>query len=67
VPWRLDRLLAELGLRKVESRGCNFIFFPLHDKLPKVSVALNRALWPLVHTPLGPFMGAQYVVKARKR
>jgi 2-polyprenyl-6-hydroxyphenyl methylase/3-demethylubiquinone-9 3-methyltransferase len=67
VPWRLDRLLAEHGFRDLESRGCNFILFPLHDKLPKASVAINRRLWPLARTPLGPLLGAQYVVKARKR
>ena len=67
VPWRLDRLLAALGFRKLASRGCNFIFFPLHEKLPRASVALNRALWPLARTPLGTLMGAQYVVSARKR
>ena len=67
VPWRLDRLLAQLGFRELEGRGCNFIFFPLHEKLPKASVALNRALWPLARTPLGPLLGAQYVVSARKR
>jgi len=67
VPRRLDRLLAALGFRKLASRGCNFIFFPLHEKLPRASVALNRALWPLARTPLGTLMGAQYVVGARKR
>jgi len=67
VPWRLDRLLAQLGFRMLASRGCNFIFFPLHEKLPRASVALNRALWPLARTPLGPLFGAQYVVSARRR
>jgi len=67
MPWQLDRLLSRHGFRKLESRGCNFIFFPLHDKLPKASVAINRALWPVARTPLGPLLGAQYVVKARKR
>jgi hypothetical protein len=67
VPRRLDRQLAQLGLRKLESRGCNFILFPLHEKLPRASVALNRALWPLARTPLGPLFGAQYLVSARKR
>ena len=67
VPWRLDRALAQLGLRKLASRGCNFILFPLHEKLPRASVALNRALWPLARTPLGSLLGAQYVVSARKR
>jgi ubiquinone/menaquinone biosynthesis C-methylase UbiE len=67
VPWQLDRLLEQHGFRKLESRGCNFMFFPLHEALPRASVALNRALWPLARTPLGPLVGAQYVVKARKR
>jgi SAM-dependent methyltransferase len=67
VPWRLDRQLAQAGLRKLESRTCNFIFFPLHDKLPRASLALNRRLWPLSDSPLGLFLGAQYVVKVQKR
>ena len=67
IPWRLDRELAQAGFRKLDSRVCNFIFFPLHDRLPRASAALNRALWPLARTPLGPFLGAQYVVKAQKR
>jgi len=66
VPWRLDRLLECHGFRTLERRGCNFIFFPLHDKAPGASEKLNRALWPLARTPLGRFAGAQYVVKARK-
>jgi SAM-dependent methyltransferase len=67
VPWRLDRELARHGFAKLESRGCNFMFFPLYDKLPRASDALNRALWPLARTPFGPLLGAQYVVSARKR
>src|SRR5258706_10912673 len=62
VPWRLDRHLARCGFRKLASRSCNFIFFPLHDKLPRASLALNRRLWPLSGSPLGLFLGAQYVV-----
>ena len=67
VPWRLDRELAECGLRKLEGRGCNFIFFPLHDKAPRASDRLNRSLAWLSNTPLGPFAGSQYVVKATTR
>jgi ubiquinone/menaquinone biosynthesis C-methylase UbiE len=67
VPWQLDRMLEQHGFRTLESRGCNFMFFPLHDALPRASVALNKALWPLAHTPLGPVLGTQYIVKARKR
>ena len=67
VPWRLDRLLAECGLRKLEGRGCNFIFFPLHDKAPRASDRLNRSLGWLSGTPLGPWLGSQYVLKATTR
>jgi hypothetical protein len=67
IPWRLDRQLAQAGFRKLDSRSCNFIFFPLHDKLPRASLALNRRLWPLSASPLGLFLGAQYIVKAQKR
>jgi len=67
VPWRFERALEQHGFRKLHARGCNFIFFPLHHRLPKMSEAINRSLQPLMHTPLGPLVGAQYVVKARKR
>lgn len=67
VPARLDRLCEETGLRKLEGRGCNFIFFPLHDKWPGASAALNRRLAPLTGSGLGVLLGAQYVVKLRKR
>ena len=67
VPWRLDRELQECGLRKLEGRGCNFIFFPLHDKAPRASDRLNRSLGWLSGTSLGPWLGSQYIVKAATR
>jgi SAM-dependent methyltransferase len=67
IPWRLDRQLARAGLRKLESRVCNFIFFPLHEKLPRASLALNRRLASLSGSPLGLFLGTQYTVKVEKR
>ena len=67
VPARLDRLCEETGLRKLEGRGCNFIFFPLHDKWPGASLALNRRLAPLAESGLGVLLGAQYVVNLQKR
>ena len=66
VPWKFDRELAAAGLRKLESRACNFIFFPLQELLPRASLALNRALFPLARTPAAPFLGAQYIVAAQK-
>jgi hypothetical protein len=66
LPWALDRALAAAGLRKVESRACNFIFFPLREAHERASEALNRALTPLAATPIAPFLGAQYIVKAQK-
>ena len=67
IPWRLDGQLARAGLRKLDGRVCNFIFFPLHETLPRASLALNRRLAPLSGSPLGLFFGAQYVVKIEKR
>jgi hypothetical protein len=61
-----DRELDEAGLRKVESRACNFIFFPLYELLPRASESLNRALMPLAGSTVAPFLGAQYIVKAEK-
>ena len=66
LPWALDRALAAAGMRKVESRACNFIFFPLREAHERASEALNRALTPLAATPIAPFLGAQYIVKAQK-
>jgi SAM-dependent methyltransferase len=65
LPWRLDAELERAGLRKRESRFCNFIVFPLHDRAPALSDRLNRALSWLSATPLG-ISGNQYVVKAVK-
>ena len=66
VPWTFDRELAAVGLRKLESRACNFIFFPLQELLPRASLAVNRALLPLSRTAVAPFLGAQYIVAAQK-
>lgn len=67
IPWALDRELARYGLEPVESAACNFIFFPLHELRPGLSDSLNRALHPLARWPLARVLGAQYVVKARRR
>jgi ubiquinone/menaquinone biosynthesis C-methylase UbiE len=66
VPWKFDRELAEAGLHKVESRACNFIFFPLQELLPRASESLNQALMPLAGSAVAPLLGAQYIVKAEK-
>src|SRR5437764_410105 len=66
LPGALDRALAAAGLHKVESRACNFIFLPLREAHERASEALNRALTPLAATPIAPFLGAQYIVKAQK-
>jgi ubiquinone/menaquinone biosynthesis C-methylase UbiE len=66
LPWVLDRQLARLGMRKLESRACNFIFFPLKELHERASDALNRALMPLARLPIAQLLGAQYIVKAQK-
>ena len=66
LPWALDRQLAGLGMRKIESQACNFIFFPLKELHERASDALNRALMPLARLPIAPLLGAQYIVKAQK-
>jgi len=66
LPWALDRQLAGLGMRKIESQACNFIFFPLKELHERASDALNRALTPFSRLPIAPLLGAQYIVKARK-
>jgi ubiquinone/menaquinone biosynthesis C-methylase UbiE len=67
IPWRFPRQLAAAGLRQLDSRACNFIFFPLHELAPRPSATLNRALLSLSGSVLGPLLGAQYLVKARKQ
>jgi ubiquinone/menaquinone biosynthesis C-methylase UbiE len=66
LPWQLDRQLERAGLRKIESRFCNFIFFSLHELHPGASDALNRRLTgALSDSVLGPLLGSQYVVKVQ--
>lgn len=67
VPRALDRELEAAGLRKLEARFCNFIFFPLHELHPGASLALNRRLSGLQAHPLGAWLGTQYVVQAMRR
>jgi ubiquinone/menaquinone biosynthesis C-methylase UbiE len=66
VPWTLDRELAAKGLRKLQSRACNFMFFPLQELAPRIADALNRALLPISGTWFAPLLGAQYIVKVQK-
>ena len=66
LPWRLDQELAQARLHKIESRGCNFIFFPLKELQHAASEALNRRLMPLSRSRLGVLIGSQYIVKLQK-
>jgi ubiquinone/menaquinone biosynthesis C-methylase UbiE len=67
LPWQLDLQLERAGLRKIEGRFCNFIFFPLHELHSGASEALNRRLTDgLSDSPLGKAFGSQYVVKVQK-
>jgi len=66
LPWVLDRQLAALGMRKIESQACNFIFFPLKELHERASDALNRALRPVSRLPIAQLLGAQYIVTAQK-
>jgi ubiquinone/menaquinone biosynthesis C-methylase UbiE len=66
IPWQLDAQLERAGLRKLEGRFCNFIFFPLHEVHPRASNALNRRLEGLSGSAVGAALGTQYIVKVRK-
>ncbi|HYR32710.1 MAG TPA: class I SAM-dependent methyltransferase [Burkholderiales bacterium] len=66
VPWKFDRELAAAGLCKLQSKACNFMFFPLQALAPRFGDSLNRSLLPLAGTWFAPLIGAQYVVKAQK-
>lgn len=67
IPFLLDAEMERAGFRKLEGRFCNFIFFPLHELSRGLSDALNRALFPLSGLPFSGALGAQYVVKVRRR
>lgn len=67
LPWLLDRELGCAGLQKEDSAACNFVFFPLKELQPRLSDSLNRALDPMARRPFARLLGAQYVVKARRR
>jgi len=66
VPARLDAELARAGFEKTAAGYCNFILYPLHDLHAGASLALNRALSRLAPAAAAPWLGAQYVVAARK-
>jgi hypothetical protein len=66
VPWKFDRELAAAGLRKLQGRACNFMFFPLQELAPRVADSLNRALLPLSGARFATVLGAQYIVKVQK-
>lgn len=67
LPWAFDAELERSGLEPTESAACNFIFFPLKELRPALSDRLNRALHPMARWRLARLLGAQYVVKARRR
>ena len=66
VPWRFDGELSDAGLQKLESRACNFMFFPLQELAPQFADSLNRALVPIADAWFAPLLGAQYIVKAQR-
>ena len=66
VPRGLDDELRRAGFEPVAGRYCNFVFYPLHELHAGASLALNRALSGLSSSSLGYWLGAQYVVKAKK-
>lgn len=67
LPWAFDRELREAGLPAVESAACNFVLFPLRELAPRISDSANRLLHPLAHRRFARVLGAQYVVKGRRR
>jgi len=66
VPARLDAELRQAGFEKAAGGYCNYILYPLHDLHAGASLALNRALSRLAPAAAAPWLGAQYVVAARK-
>jgi ubiquinone/menaquinone biosynthesis C-methylase UbiE len=67
LPWAFDGELRRAGLEPIENAACNFIFFPLKEWHPGSSDALNRMLHPLARRGVARLLGAQYVVKTRRR
>jgi 2-polyprenyl-3-methyl-5-hydroxy-6-metoxy-1,4-benzoquinol methylase len=66
LPWQLDGDLTAAGMRKIECAACNFIFFPLKDRAPRLSDRINRLLTPAARLPAAPLLGAQYLAKFQK-
>jgi SAM-dependent methyltransferase len=66
VPWQFDGELERAGLSKEASRACNFMFFPLQELAPRIADSLNRSLLRFSHAWFAPFIGAQYIVRAKK-
>jgi SAM-dependent methyltransferase len=67
LPWRFDRQLAQAGLLPEDSAACNFVLFPLKELAPRLSDSANRLLHPMARRRFARLLGAQYVVKARRR
>ena len=67
LPWTFDRQLLQAGLLPEDRAACNFVLFPLKELAPRLSDSVNRLLDPLARRRLAPLLGAQYVVKARRR
>lgn len=67
LPWTFDRQLVPAGLLPEDSAACNFVLFPLKELAPRLSDSVNRLLHPLARRRLALLLGAQYVVKARRR
>jgi len=65
-PAQLDGEIERAGFRKVEGRGCNFIFYPLHELHRGASLAVNRGVGRVARPPLDAWLGTQYIVKALK-
>jgi SAM-dependent methyltransferase len=66
LPRQLEAEFAGVGMRKVESAACNFIFFPLKDMAPRLSDRINELLTPTARLPTAPLLGAQYLAKFQK-
>jgi methionyl-tRNA formyltransferase/ubiquinone/menaquinone biosynthesis C-methylase UbiE len=67
IPWRFEKLITRFGFKKVESRYCNFIFYPLDKLFPSFSISLSKKLERLSCSKRWGWLGRQYIIKMVKR
>jgi ubiquinone/menaquinone biosynthesis C-methylase UbiE len=67
LPWDFKRQVRDAGFVLLDNVFCFFIFYPLHQLFPGLSVAISRKLELLSRFRILRLMGSQFIVKLTKR